>query len=185
MGKAYRPTLASGVDVARCHQADYLTKLGLEVADAGQAKRARNVKGRSYWQLRSEWIANGKRTDDADAKRIREYLDGMLGAKIVTWGKGLRARAESLAPMPAPIERERATLHSEEFDAVRDLRTDDGRDARVAMLRVAELAEPGNVDTTVRAFVDELLHRKRRTMTVEDRNGRGPPVRRPYPTGAA
>ncbi len=184
MGRAYRPTLSRGVDVTRCHRADYLTKLGLEVADAGQAKRARNVKGRSYWQLRSDWIANGKHVGDKDATRIREYFEGMLGAKIVTWGKRLKARAKALAPRPVVVERERATLHAEEFDAVRDLRTDDGRDARVAMLHVAELAQPGQVDQAVRAFVDDLLRRKRRTMTVEDCRGRGPPVHRPYPAGA-
>ncbi len=185
LGRAHRPTLSRGVVVSRCYRADYLTKLGLEVADAAQAKRARNVTGRTYWQRRSEWIANGKHVDDQDATRIREYLDGMLGARVVTWGDGLKARAKLLAPKSVVVERERATLHAEEFDAVRDLRTDDGRDARVAMLRVAELAEPGHVDAAVRAFVDDLLRRRPRTMTVEDLRGRGPPVHRPYPAGAA
>jgi hypothetical protein len=160
MGRAYQPTLSRGVDVTRCYRADYLTKLGLEVADAGQSKRARNVNGRTFWQLRSDWIANGRNVDDKDATRIREYFPGMLGARIVTWGNGLKARAKRLAPKPVVIERERATLHAEEFDAVRDLRTEDGRDARVELLRVAELAEPGSVDHDVRAFVDELLRKR-------------------------
>jgi hypothetical protein len=163
MGRAYRPTLDRGVDVSRCYRADYLTKLGLEVADAGQAKRARNVKGRTYWQLRTDWIAGGKHVDDKDATRVREFLAGMLGAKVVTWGKRLKARAKMLAPKAVVIERERATLHAEEFDAIRDLRTDDGRDARVALLRVAELAEPGQVDRAVRTFVDDLLRRRPQT----------------------
>jgi hypothetical protein len=163
MGRAYRPTLSRGVDISRCHRADYLAKLGLEVADAGQAKRARNVEGRTYWQLRSDWIRAGRHTDDTDATRIRQYLAGMLGARVVTWGDGLKARAKRLAPKPTIIERERATLHAEEFDAVRDLQTDDGRDARVALLRVAELAPPGQVDQAVRAFVDELLARRPRS----------------------
>ena len=163
MGPAYRPTLSRGADVSRCYRADYLTKLGLEVADAGQSKRARNVKGRTYWQLRTDWIANGKHVHDQGATRIREYLAGMLGARVVTWGDGLKARAKRLAPKPAIIERERATLHAEEFDAVRDLRTDDGRDARAALLRVAELAEPGQVDQAVRAFIAMLLIRRPQT----------------------
>jgi Replication protein len=153
MGRAYRPTLAHGLDLSPCHAADYITKLGLEVADAGQSKRARNVKGRTYWQLRTEWIARGRHCDDEDATRIREYLDGMLGAKIVTWGKGLKARAAALAPEPVIVERERATLLAEEFDAIRDMRSDDGCDARAALLRVAELADPGEVDRAVRVFL--------------------------------
>jgi hypothetical protein len=159
MGAAYRPSLANGVDVSRCYEADYLTKLGLEVADAGQSKRARNVKGRTYWQLARGWIANGCNVRDSDAESICEYLAHMLGAKVVTWGKGLKARAESLAPPLEIEERERATLHAEEWDAIRDKRTDDGRDARAALLRVAELAAPGCVDHDVRAFVGEMLTR--------------------------
>jgi hypothetical protein len=141
----------------------YLTKLGLEVADAGQSKRARNVTGRSYWQLRSAWIANGKRVDDPDAARIQEYFRGMHGAKIVTWSKGQKKRAEALAAKPLDVvERERASLYAEEWDAVRNLTTEDGHDARTAILRVAESAEVGQVDQDVRAYVDELLRRQPR-----------------------
>jgi hypothetical protein len=174
---AHRPTLRRGVDVSRCPEAGYLTKLGLELTDAGQAKRARNVKGRTYWQLRNEWIANGRHVDDADAALIREYIEGMRHAKIVTFSKGLKARAELLAPKPLIIERERASLHAEEWDAIRDVRTDDDRDARVAVLQVAELAEPGRVDGDVRAFVDELLRRRPFThRLIERARARGHPA---------
>ncbi len=155
MGAVHRPTLAHGVDVSRCQRADYLAKLGLEIADAGQAKRARNVKGRTYWQLSREWIARGKHCDDAQADRIREYIDGMHGAKVVTWGPGLKARAEALVVEPDNPIREAAFITRDEWDCLRDLQVD-GRDARAALLSVAELADEGQVDAAVRALVDEL-----------------------------
>ncbi len=155
MGAVHRPTLAHGVDLSRCNRADYLAKLGLELADAGQAKRARNVKGRTYWQLSREWIARGKHCDDAQAGRIREYIDGMHGAKVVTWGPGLKERAEALVPEPENPIREAATITRDEWDCIRDLQVD-GRDARTALLNVAELADEGQVDEAVRALVDEL-----------------------------
>ncbi|HEX3063392.1 MAG TPA: hypothetical protein VHP55_11980 [Usitatibacter sp.] len=163
MGLAYRPTREYGVDVSRCHKADYIAKLGLEVADAGQSKRARNVKGESFWQMRSNWLAQQvRRIDDPRALRIREYIEAMRGARIVTWSHGMREEAEALAPKEDLVERECATLHAEEWDAVRDRRTEDGRDARAAILRAAENAPPGEVDGAVRGLVDELLtHRPR------------------------
>jgi hypothetical protein len=186
MGRAYRPTLEHGVDLSPCRRATYLTKLGLaaELTDVGQAKRSE--KGRSYWQMTSDWEADGASPRHADAPLIREFIEDMKGAQFVAFGKGLRERARKLleAKKPKPAERERASVYTEEFKALRHLRTEDGRDALVAVLDVAELAEPGRVDAAVRAFVDDLLRRKRRTMTVDDRHGRGPPVHRPYPAGA-
>jgi hypothetical protein len=183
IGEAYRPTLEHGIDVSRWHRDGYMTKLGLaaELTDAGQAKRSdRGL--RSYFQMTHDWEANG-----ADALRIREYIEATKGMQVVAFGKGLRARARKLleAKKPKASEREGADLYTEEFKALRHVKTDDGRDALIAVLEVAELAEPGHVDEDVRAFVDDLLRRKRRTMTVEDRRERSPPVHRPYPAGAA
>jgi hypothetical protein len=161
MGRGYRPSRKYGVDLEQCHRADYLAKLGLEIADAGQAKRSRNVKGRSYWQLARDWIAAGKDRSNADAARILEYFEGMHGAKIVTWSRGMKRRAEELSPEVLAAERESAQVHSEAWDRLRDRQTETGVDARAALLTTAEQADPGHVQGAVDAFIDDLLRSKR------------------------
>lgn len=160
MGRDHLPTYEHGVSIEECHQADYLCKLGLEVADAGQSKRARNVKGRSYWQLARDWIEAGKHVDDELAARIREYLDGMRGAKVVTWSPGQKVHAEALAPAKELETREGALIYSEEWDRVRDARDEHGRDARAVILDAAERAAPGTVAAVVCDVVDGLLRRR-------------------------
>jgi len=167
MGRAFRPTLEHGVDVTRCRRADYLSKLGFEVTDAAHVKRSHNVTGKSYWQVVEEW--DGQDVDDPQALAIREYIEGMHGAKIVTWSRALKKRAEKILDKPKPEERERASLFPEEWDQFRNLCTDEGVDARAAVLTVAEHAPVGQVDAHVRAFVEKLLIARRRP--------RGPPKR--------
>jgi len=156
MGRAFRPTLEHGAHLTWCHRGDYLTKLGLEIADAGQSKTGR---GRTYWQLARDWIARGCNLDDPLTPTLREFLDGMHGAKIVTWAPGLKARAEGLFEEDPSPERERALVSAMRWDVVRNLRDADGRDVRALVLQAAERAQPGEVQSAVDAVVENALQR--------------------------
>lgn len=155
LGAQHRPALGVGTDLRVCHRADYIAKLGFELADAGQDKRGRG-KSRSFFQVASDWKANGCDPSDADAHVIREYFDGMHGAKIVTWDHGMSEEAEALVPKAKAETRELAVIHSEEWDASRDLCID-GRDARIVILRAAEDAEEGRLQEAIDAEVNRIL----------------------------
>lgn len=159
LGKAFRPNLRHGCDLAPISRADYIAKLGLEVADAGQAKRARNVEGRSYWQCVRDWIDAGADPSSELGTFIRDYIEDMRGAKIVTWSPGQKARAEALAPLTPLEEREPAFIMAEDWDHVRDATDHDGSDARAALLEAAELAMPGGVQAAVDEVVTRLSRR--------------------------
>lgn len=159
LGKAFRPNLRHGCDLAPLSRADYIAKLGLEIADAGQAKRSRNVEGRSYWQMVRDWIDAGAELSHPLAARIGEYIDDMRGAKIVTWSPGQKERAEALAPLVPLEEREAAFIMAEDWDHVRDVTDHDGSDARTAVLDAAELADFGGVQAAVDEVVTRLSRR--------------------------
>jgi hypothetical protein len=74
-----------GVDLRESKRADYLAKFSFELTDPG-TKRARG-KNRTPLQI-AESTATGKR--DADALLWRAYCEGMRGAKMLTWSRGLR-----------------------------------------------------------------------------------------------
>jgi hypothetical protein len=174
MGRAHRPTLSSGVKLTACHRADYVTKLGLAeyltklgLNDTG-ASEAERGKGITFWGLTRRWIANGCDVDDADAALVREFIEAMRGRVVVAWprtGEYTRKRVEALRPEALPAVRETFALFAEEYDAIRD-RTLDGVDARVALLRAAEAAQPGQVQQAVEATVCELLKRGRARVRV-------------------
>ena len=175
MGARHRPTIARGVKLTQCYRADYLTKLGLEIADAAQSKVGRG-KGRTYEQLARDWIAAGRDVQSRDARLIREFIDGMAGAKIVTWDHGMKAEAEALAPERKAEPRESAATHAEEYDAIRDrvIEAGEGRvvDGRVFVLRAAESAREGDVQAAVDEAVGRIL---REGVRVGDANAQARP----------
>jgi hypothetical protein len=141
-----------------CYRADYLTKLGLEVANAAQSKEGKR-KGVAFWGLVRRWIVNGKDENDRDAALIREFIEDMRGAVVVAWprtGPCTRKRIDALRPVTLPAVRESAAIHTEQWDAVRD-RTFDGHDARGAILRAAESAPAGHVQAAVDVLMTQLL----------------------------
>jgi len=165
MGRAHRPTRATGVKLTRCYRADYLTKLGIgaEVADVGRAKVG---KGRTYWRIQSDWLDMGADVQSADARLLVEYIRDMRAARIVEWprtGEYTRKKLDERHPEKKPAERESAFMHDEEWDALRRI-----PQGRAAVLRAAELAQPGHVDEAVRDTLDELLRGVQRR--------RGPPA---------
>jgi hypothetical protein len=74
-----------GVDLRESKRADYLAKFSFELTDPG-TKRGRG-KNRTPLQI-AESAATGKH--EADGLLWRAYCEGMRGAKMLTWSRGLR-----------------------------------------------------------------------------------------------
>lgn len=78
-----------GLDLRPCNSANYISKLGLEIASAsGKVNRADLPGYRSVWKL----AADGADGDLYAARCWQEYQREMHGARKLTWSKGLRAR---------------------------------------------------------------------------------------------
>lgn len=159
MGWKHAPTVSRGVVLTRCYRADYLTKLGLgaEVTDVGQAKRGKK-KGRSYWAIASDWLDAGADVASRDAQLLKDYVRSMRSAVIVAWprkGKNARKRIDERHPEEKPAERETASMHDEEWDALRRV-----AGGCLEVLRAAERAPAGEVEMAVREALSELLRPK-------------------------
>jgi hypothetical protein len=87
LGDAHVPTDERGVDLRPCHRGDYLSKLGLEVtAPVGKAARGEN---RSPLEIASDFASTG---DFVDLSLWLAYVEGMKGARQLTWATGVRER---------------------------------------------------------------------------------------------
>ncbi len=85
LGAQYAPSWERGVDVRPLNQADYLTKLGLEVASI-TTKEPRQPGSRSAWQ-----IAQAAARGEADAVELwQEYTEAMRGARQLFWSQHAR-----------------------------------------------------------------------------------------------
>jgi hypothetical protein len=84
LGAKYVPN-EHGVDLRKVNRADYLVSMSLELVDPG-TKQGRG-KNRTPLQIAIS-AASGK--SPADEALWRAYCDGMRGAKMLTWSKGLR-----------------------------------------------------------------------------------------------
>jgi len=92
LGAHYAPSWERGIDVRPLSQADYLTKLGLEVASI-TTKEPRQPGSRSAWQ-----IAQAAARGEVDAVALwREYTEAMRGARQLFWSHGAR-RALDIGP---------------------------------------------------------------------------------------
>lgn len=79
------PDYEHGADLRASHRADYIAKLGLEVASIG-TKRPKVAGSRSSWD-----IAHDAKDGDVDARALWvEYTEAMHGARQLTWSKGAR-----------------------------------------------------------------------------------------------
>src|SRR6185436_16024546 len=88
LGRAHAPLDKAGCDLRGCHNAEYLTKLGLELT-APAEKRARGG-NRSVNEIAADFVATQSETD----KRLyQRYCTGIYGARMLTWTKGLRRAA--------------------------------------------------------------------------------------------
>jgi len=86
LGREHVPTDRRGCDIRPSRKADYLTKLGLEIA--GSAAKDGRKKNRSPLQIAEHFV----RTDNVDSALLwRRYAEQMHGARMLTWSRGLRA----------------------------------------------------------------------------------------------
>jgi hypothetical protein len=166
LGAQHAPDLGTGCDLRPCHEASYVAKLGLELA-MDQTKRARG--GRNPWQIARDFARTRRPRDGA---LWRAYADGLAGARMLTWSKGLRGELRSdddVARDPGDLERERAqrryaVIAGADWDAIRHV-------PRVgALLLVA--AERGE---DVRAIVARLKGTHARKEDDRHERDRGPP----------
>lgn len=79
------PTFERGLDVRATSCAEYLAKLGLEVANI-ESKAPRAATSRTPWQIAKEAAAGDARS----AHLWRTYCRDMLGARQLCWSKGAK-----------------------------------------------------------------------------------------------
>lgn len=84
LGKEHAPSFEHGLDVKRTNAAEYLAKLGLEVASI-ESKSGRNG-SRSPWQIAKDAAAG----DEPSRALWRSYCRDMLGARQLCWSKGAK-----------------------------------------------------------------------------------------------
>lgn len=98
LGDEHEPDDEHGLTLAPCFAADYLSKLGLELSDPGLKKGRR--KGRTPLEIASDYadaMQAVRAGDDRLAPRRRRdawlwrtYCAAMLGARQLTWSRGLK-----------------------------------------------------------------------------------------------
>jgi len=87
VGRANIPNDERAAVITTLHDANYLTKLGLELT--APTKAGRGSENRTPLQL----LADACDGDGASVDLWRCYTEGMYGAKMLTWSKGLKAAA--------------------------------------------------------------------------------------------
>jgi len=125
LGRDFVPSREHGTDLRPCRVEQYLSKLGIELTDAGE------VKARSPFAL----LRDGS---------VDKYLELQLSrqrARDVTWSRGLRALRDSMPERPAP--RVLWTPAAYEFERAAESGT---------LLDTVEAAERGGVDAARKAL---------------------------------
>lgn len=84
LGKQHAPSFEHGLDVRETSCAEYLAKLGLEVASI-ESKSGRSG-SRTPWQIAKDAAAG----DQQSAKLWRAFCRDMLGARQLCWSKGAK-----------------------------------------------------------------------------------------------
>jgi hypothetical protein len=125
LGAQHVPSETHGTDLRPCKVGDYLSKLGIELADSSA------VKGRAPLEL----LRQGERELYLELARVRHR------ARDVTWSRGLRALRDSLPKpeagtcvlQPAAYEWERAREHGRLLEALEAAEAGGAAAARAAM----------------------------------------------------
>lgn len=105
LGVEHAPESEHGVDLRPCHQADYIAKLGLELADPGTKQGKRG--SRTPLQILDDVRVTG---DEGDGALWDEYAHDMKGHRQLTWSRGLRARFLDEAQIDEPTEHDLVAL---------------------------------------------------------------------------
>lgn len=86
LGRGYLPTLARGVDIRETARADYLAKLGLEIASIATKESRKDRTSRTPWEIAR---AAGEGCNES-VRLWREYTTAMKGARQLFWSQGAR-----------------------------------------------------------------------------------------------
>jgi len=86
LGAEHIPNEERGVVVTALHEASYLTKLGLELTAPTKA-------GRHESRTPLQFLADACDGDEASVATWHRYTEGMYGARMLTWSRGLKAAA--------------------------------------------------------------------------------------------
>jgi hypothetical protein len=157
------PDLEHGCVLTPCHESNYIAKLGLELA--GGVKDGREGH-RTPWQIAQDAVAG-----DADCVLWRTYCDGIFGARMLTWSKGLRAAAglleqtdEDVAAAEDPDASTVCRIPGATWDALR-------ADPAI-IVALLEAAEHGGAQC-VHRLISRVLYARR--VSASPASGRAPP----------
>lgn len=137
LGEKHIPSPTHGTDFRLSHNAEYITKLGLELTDSYDSKETRgtNRAGRKPFE-----ILAGLASDAADRPLWHDWVVGMKGRRFMAWSRGLKPAREAAAvawKQRRADESEAAVqvamLTAREWDQCRDV-----RGFRAALLDAAE-----------------------------------------------
>ena len=126
LGLAAEPSSEHGCRLTGCDEdGAYLAKLGLEVVGTGDKRAASGH--RSPWEILAD--LDVAQPSDRDAALWREWVEGMRGARMLTWTRGLKSQAglEERSDAECIEAEERGPgrlvceLTAAEWDAIRDV----------------------------------------------------------------
>lgn len=113
LGPTFCPTM-NGLDFRPCTRGEYVSKLGLEVADVGKQGRTMEdgSRRRTPLQIAHDYSLH-KRPQDAFL--FREFVDTMRGRQMLTWSPRARKFFKALPEEEEPEKRFAAALAGEDF----------------------------------------------------------------------
>ena len=166
LGPEHRPNDRRALELTPCRVADYIAKLGLELA--GVAKEGRGSESRTPWQLARDVVDRGAARDVA---LWESYQRATHGRRHITWSRGLKVRAgieerddaeivELEAEEPAALV---YVITGNFWDSIRGVPR-----ATSEILSGAELRGPAGVRDALVSIVGRRLH-------VSPRAGPAPP----------
>jgi len=88
LGPGFVPNDAIGCNLTVAHEAEYITKLGLELSDIG--KKSARKGNRTPWEIAADFHTQPTKRDKAI---WMAFSAGMKGARMLTWSNGLRDAA--------------------------------------------------------------------------------------------
>lgn len=150
LGREHEPDAEHGCHVAPAYAADYLAKMGLEIAYAASKTRGPS---RSPFEL----LEDARRGDAQSRVLWRDYVSATKGKRQLEWSRGLRARFglaevtdEELAARVADEQQSETLLElsRREWEA---LNRADG------VLRLLMLGDTGASAAEIRAELDRLI----------------------------
>ena len=150
LGRAHEPDDEHGCVITPAHSAEYLTKMGLEVAYSASKMRGAS---RTPFEL----LSDASRGDTRSRALFVAYTRAMKGARQLEWSRGLRDRfGLGETSDEALVERITEAESSEPLLAL-NRRAWNAVNAAGGVLFLVELAERGASPTDLRAVVDRLM----------------------------